>query len=265
MDIIDKSIRKLQDISYELDLNKQQFNKYAFTTEQLAEIFENSNLPITIDLSKLSYYTQHKFIPAPKKVGITGGLGGSRGHYKFKTMMITWYLHVLKKRGISKHDLTRKLIYNYFSDDMPPKPVDDTPIEERLIYVYRLNKRFPLRTFDLEEYNLPVIKDSETIISIPCVKVINYWNENNNLPFLSILIPKRNLTPEEHKFLLALREDKKFLKDEGIKAYKSENGKIAQKHLVDLEIFKLYPLKKKNDSKISWVDLLDKNKTYDEI
>lgn len=265
MNKIDQTIRKLQNLFYEYDLNKQQFNKYDFTTEQLSEIFENSNLLIEINLNKLSYYTQHKFIPAPKKIGLKGGLGGSRGHYKFKTMMIVWYLYVLKLRGVSKHDTIRNLIYNYFSDKMPPKPVDDTPLEERLIYTYRLNKRFPLRVFELEKYNLPIIKDDNTVNHLSCVKIIHYWNENNNLPFISNLVPVRNISRKEHQFLLALRENKKFLKDEGVKAYESKNGKIEQKHLIDLEVFKRYPLKKKGDDSTSWITLLDKNKKYDSI
>lgn len=265
MNLFDKTIKSLSKFIYDNNLHSQQFNKYELTTELLSEIFEASNLPIEIDLNKLSYYTQHKFIPRPKKIGITGGLGGSRGHYKNKTFMIIWYLYRLKERGISKHDLTRKLIYNYFSGDMPPKPVDDTPIEERLLYVYRLNKRFPLRTFDLEKFNLPIVHDKETISYIPCVKLINYWNEKNNLPFLSTLIPTRNITQDENKFLMALREDKQFLHDQGVKAYESSKGKIKEKHIVDLEIFKLYPLSKKTDKTAHWMDLLDNNKEYEQI
>jgi len=265
MDQLEKTIRKIQAWAYENDLNKLYFNKYDITTELLSEIFENSKIPVKVNLSKLSYYTQHEFIPAPKKIGLKDTLGGSRGHYKSKVVMIIWYLHILKLRGVSNQDEKRKLIYNYFSDEIPPRPVHDTPLEERIIYMYRLNKKLPMRIFELENFNIPIGQDDEIISNIPCVKVVTHWNENNNIPYYSTLFPTRNITRKEHEFLQALRKDNQFLRDEGIKAYHLGNGRVIKKHMFDLEILKRYPLRKRDDEKVSWLDLLDKNKTYEAI
>ena len=261
--IVDKTLKAIQNFGYEMNWNVDSSDDYYFEGKLLEEIFNSASWPFKVDLNKLSYYTRNHMIPAPKRIGITSKLGGSVGKYKVKVLTIIWYIRALNQRGIYNHDEIKNHIYTYFSDELPPKPVDDTPTEERIIYTLRLNKEIPFRLFELEDYNLNVVINENEVSVILCKKVTFYWNEHKNEPISQKLIPMRNISRAEMNFILALRKDKEFLKKEGLKIYQNRNGKILEENLLDLFIYDKYPLKALEDFKTSYKDLISKDKKYD--
>jgi len=245
---------------YEWGLTTDTSNRYDLPTSTVIDLINKSSWDIEVDKKKLIYYTRHNFITPPKKRGLTSALGGTVGHHKLKVPLMIWYLSQLYKRGF-KHDQIRLYVYNYFSDKLPPKPVEDTPMEERILYNLRINNRLFITLPTIEDYTLYTNK-----ITLPCWKLtlINYYKGKNE-PFSRILIPKRNLTQQELNVLMTLRTDKQFLKEEGFKLTSVIDGVVNIDYQEDLMIYKKYAMKKLNDSKISYLDLLDKNITYEQL
>lgn len=259
MDTFQKYRNQIAEKIYDIGLAVDVSNKYDIPTDKLIEIVNKSSWDIEIDKKKLIYYTRHKLMTAPQKIGLPTALGGTYGCHKIKAPMLIWYLKQLEKRGF-KHDEMKLHIYNYFSKQLPPKPVDDTPMEERILYTFKLNKRIPVHLFTLEDFVLYTQK-----IQIPCWKLNVHRYEGNYDPFYRLLIPKRNITTQELNILTTLRTDKQFLKEEGYKVITALDGEIKIDYVQNLQIFKKYAMKSKDDSTVSYKDLLDKKLTYESI
>jgi hypothetical protein len=143
---------------------------------------------------------------------------------------------------------------------LPPKPVGNTPMEERLLYNLRLNKKLFVALPVIEEMTVYTQK-----IIIPCWKltVFDYYHSKLD-PFYVVLIPKNNLTTQEAHILSVLRDDKQFIREEGFKRVSIIDGISTIEYLEPLMIYKNYAMKTDKDS-ISYLDLLDKNISYDTI
>ena len=260
MNTTTKILNKIARQIYEWGLSTNTSNRYDLPTDTIIELVNKSSWNIEIDSKKLIYYTRHNFITPPKKVGLTSALGGTVGHHKLKVPLMVWYLTQLYNRGF-KHDEIRLHMYNYFSNLMPPKPVEDTPMEERILYNLRLNKKLFIALPTIEDYTLYTEK-----IILPCWKLttVNYF-EGKNDPLYRVLIPKRNITQQESNILNTLRTDKQFLKEEGFKWISIKDGEVKTEYLEDLMIFKKYAMKYKSDENTKYLDLLDKNITYEQL
>lgn len=260
MNTTTKIFNKIARQMYEWGLSTDTSNRYDLPTDTLIGLVNKSSWDIGIDKKKLIYYTRHNFITSPKKVGLTSALGGTVGHHKLKVPLMVWYLTQLYKRGF-KHDEIRLHMYNYFSNVVPPKPVEDTPMEERILYSLRLNKKLFIALPTIEDYTLYTEK-----ITLPCWKLttVNYF-EGKNDPFYRVLIPKRNISQQEANILNTLRTDKQFLKEEGFKIISIKDGKVTTEYLEDLMIFKKYAMRHKGDEHTKYLDLLDKNIKYEQL
>lgn len=245
---------------YEWGLSTDTSNRYDLPTDTVIGLVNKSSWDIEIDKKKLIYYTRHNFITSPRKVGLTSALGGTVGHHKLKVPLMIWYLHQLQKRKF-KHDEIRFHIYNYFSNQTPPKPVNDTPMEERILYNLRLNKQLFVSLPTIEDYTLYTKK-----LTIPCWKltIVNYFEDKND-PFYRVLIPKRNITQQEANILNTLRTDKQFLKEEGFKMISIKDGEVRTEYLEELMIFKKYAMKHKNNENMKYLDLLDSKIKYEQL
>lgn len=258
-DPIYKFIRTGQNAYYEVGLNHYQGDNFDLTTTQISNYFTFRTSPFPVDLRKLAYFTEHEMIPAPKRVGINSFLGGSQGKYKYKTSLMLWYIGELKKRGIKSQDELRLHLYNYFhTDNLPPKPVYDTPFPERYIYTWRTSKITPVLLPEFEDLN--IFTDNGE--PIPAKKATYYFEGK---PFDQILFFERNLTEKEFEFIKILRKNKEFLRVNGIKTYAlRSNNEIEQKDFMDLFVFKDYPVVSEDDNK-TYRDLLNKNYTFQNI
>ncbi len=255
-----KLFRAGQNAYYEAGLNRYQGDKYDLTTLQISNYFSFRTSPFNVDLRKLAYYTEHQMIPAPKRVGINSFLGGSIGKYKYKTSLMLWYIGELKKRGIKSQDELRLHIYNYFhTENLPPKPVSDTPFAERYIYTWRISKITPVLLPEFEDFNIYMENEEP----IPAKKATYYFEGK---PFDQILFFERNLTEKENEFLKILRKNKEFLSASGIKTYiLNSKEEVEQKDIMDLFVFKDYPIVSDDDDKKSYRDLLNKKYTFQNI
>ena len=259
MNKVQQTINALSNQLYEWGLVTDTTNRYDLPSDAVIDFVNKSSWNIEIDKKKLIYYTRHNFIPAPKKFGITSALGGTIGHHKIKVPLMIWYIHQLYKRGY-KHEEIRIHVYNYFSSQLPPKPVENTPMEERVLYNLRLNKKLFVA--------LPVIDEMAVYtqkVSIPCWKltVFDYYHSKLD-PFYVVLIPKKNLTTQEANILSVLRTDNEYLKQEGFKRVSIVDGVSNIEYLEPLMIYKNYAMKTDKDN-TDYLDLLDKNISYDTI
>ncbi len=239
--------------------------EYKLATKYIQEVFEHSQYEdeIPITMHKLVYYSAQKLLPPPKKFGMPQKLSGTKGLYKNKSILMLWYIYILKQRGLNIEQM-RLHMYNYFSrDELPPKPVDNTPFEERLIYTLRTNWTMPLRVFEIEDATLEIESEDHEINLLPYKKIKTFAYEQNFRPLRMYMIPMRNLTKEEAKFISELKKDELFNKTEGFKSHKKVNGKIRITYTEPLYIFKKYPLIEKDDSKTDYKDLLKTNLDFD--
>jgi len=259
MDKTQKIFNSLSRLIYEWGLASDTTNRYDLPSDMVIDFVNKSSWNIEIDKKKLIYYTRHDFIPAPKKFGITSALGGTIGHHKIKVPMMIWYIHQLYKRGF-KHDEIRLHVYNYFSNKLSPKPVDNTPMEERILYNLRLNKKLFIALPVIEEFTVYTKK-----LTIPCWKltVFNYYKDKNE-PFYVVLIPRRNITTQEAHILSVLRDDEQYIKEDGFKLISVVDGIANIEYLEKLMIYKKYAMKTENDN-ANYLDLLDKTITYESI
>ena len=146
---------------YEWGLVTDTTNRYDLPSDTVVDLITKSPWNIEFDRKKLIYYSRHSFLPSAKKMGLTSALGGTVGYHKIKVPMIIWYIHQLYKRGY-KHDEIRLHVYNYFSSQLPPKPVGNTPMEERLLYNLRLNKKL--------------------FVALPVIEEITVYTQKVNIP-----------------------------------------------------------------------------------
>src|SRR5690606_29839576 len=98
---------------------------------------------------------------------------------------------------------------------------------------------------------------------IPAKKATYYFEGK---PFDQILFFERNLTEKENEFLKILRKNKEFLSASGIKTYiLNSKEEVEQKDIMDLFVFKDYPIVSEDDDKKSYRDLLNKKYTFQNI
>lgn len=261
LDLLDKAIHKIQKQFEELGLLKSSLEEYKLSTEQILEYTSVDHFPVKVTKNKLSYYVQHQMIPAPKRVSIADKVSGSMGKYKVKTIFIIWYIAMLQARGIKSHDEIRKHIYNYFSEKLPPVPVSDTPLAERIIYTYRTNQRAIYIPPIIKEISIPLYSAKE-IIEIPAVTLLHSYH---NKPLSYNLVLKRNIPPSEAQILEIMRKDEHFISEHGFSVFRENNSKIEKKKLLDLHIFKNYPIESEKDHDVSYLDLLDENLPYESL
>ncbi len=261
LDFLDKAIHKIQKQFEEFGLLKSSLEEYKLSTEQILEYTNINHFPVEVSKNKLSYYVQHQMIPAPKRVSIADKVSGSMGKYKVKTIFIIWYIAQLQERGIKSHDEIRKHIYNYFSEQLPPIPVTDTPLAERIVYAYRTNQRVIYIPPIIKEISIPLYSGKE-IVEIPAVTLLHSYQDK---PLSFNLVLKRNISHSEAQILEIMRKDEHFISEHGFKVFSEDKGSISEKKLLDLHIFKNYPIESKKDSEISYLDLLDENLTYESL
>lgn len=259
MNILDKTISNFVKQMYEWGLVSDTTNSYDLSSDTVVNLIAKSSWNIEFDRKKLIYYSRHSFLPSAKKMGLTSALGGTVGYHKIKVPMMIWYIHQLYNRGY-KHDEIRIHVYNYFSSQLPPKPVENTPMEERVLYNLRLNKKLFVALPTIEEMTVYTQK-----VSIPCWKltVFDYYHSKLD-PFYVVLIPKKNLTTQEANILSVLRTDNEYLKQEGFKRVSIVDGVSNIEYLEPLMIYKNYAMKTEKDN-TDYFDLLDKNISYDTI
>ncbi len=261
LDFLDKAIYKVQKQFEELELLKSSLEEYKLSTEQILEYMNVDHFPVEVTKNKLSYFVQHQMIPAPKRVSIADKVSGSMGKYKVKTIFIILYIALLQARGIKSHDEIRKHIYTYFSEKLPPVPVADTPLVERIIYIYRTNQRAIYIPPVIKEISIQLYSGKE-IVEIPAVTLLHSYQDK---PLSYNLILNRNISLSEAHILEIMRKDEYFVSEHGFKVFSEDKGKISEKKLLDLHIFKNYPIESEKDSDTSYLDLLDENLTYESL
>lgn len=239
-------------------------------TESIESLFKVRGYDYSPNLTKLAYLTQEKIIFHPLKAGNKQDeKGGSVGLYQVKTPIMIWYYLELKKRMLKNSEIKIHM-YNYFAKHiLPPKPVKNTPLAERIIYAYRINELLPYSLFDILDFNLYLSHDNfeKDIVSvIPCKKLVFYRLPEPNIPVSVTLIPTRNLSQSEFEDLQKIKTKKSFLINEGINIFETlpivRTGKFE--NIAKLRIFDKYPLEGAEDN-IDYKLLLNPKAKYEDM